>query len=127
MWRGSVHEWNQYHQRPKRLRLGPYQAQLRQYLLGNSDFPPNMSLVVTVISTISTERNAKILFPWFTEKHDGYHKYAFVIPGVTFQLFVGKNFSRATRECCLVQSPDNQCSCPKNGRTTRSERWPSFT
>lgn len=106
VWRAGVHQWKQYGHAPQKLTLGPYQEQLRQYLMGNTGFPDDIVLIVTVSRTLETERNAMMLLPWLSD-HEAYHKYAFVIPGVTFQVLIGKNIPSHVRDCCMVHSPQN--------------------
>ncbi len=45
-WRGSIHPWKSDGTRP--VPLGPYEEPLRQYLLGEADFPEEMTLSVVV-------------------------------------------------------------------------------
>jgi len=106
LWRAGVNPWRGYGTAPTRLTLGPYQEDLRRYLVGSTAFPTHVVLIVTVASTLETRRNSLIVFPWRGDR-GAYHKYAFVIPGVTFQLCVGNCIPAHVRACCAVGSPQN--------------------
>jgi hypothetical protein len=104
IWRAGVHQWKQYGHEPEKLMLGPYQEQLRGYLIDKGEFPPHVVLIVTVSTTSEAKKNSMMLFPWLSEQKTC-HQYVFVIPGVTFQVFVGKGISSRARDCCMVSSP----------------------
>ena len=45
-----------------------------------------------------------MLFPWLSDHEQTHHKYALAIPGVTFQVLIGKSIPKNVRDCCLVHS-----------------------
>jgi len=104
-WRGAAHDWIFMRQKPKRLGLGPYEEQLRSYLLGNAVFPEDAVLVVAISSGMERLRNMLITFPFLKSREPGFRQYRFSIPGITFQLFLGKSMPYALRRLCSVRSP----------------------
>jgi hypothetical protein len=100
-WRGSIYAWNDDGSFP--VRLGPFQEQLRQYLMGLEAFPKNCSLWVVV-------RKGKIdrlTFAPVGERKGNFHVYRFPMPGLAFTLLVGKNIPANYREKCLVHGSGN--------------------
>jgi hypothetical protein len=46
-----------------------------------------------------------ITFPFLKSREPGFRQYRFSIPGITFQLFLGKGMPYALRRLCSVRSP----------------------
>ena len=105
-WRGAAHDWVFMRQKPKRLELGPYEEQLRSYLLGTGVFPEDAVLVVAISSGMERLRNMLITFPFLKSREPGFRQYRFSIPGITFQLFLGKSIPFALRRLCSVRPPE---------------------
>ena len=105
-WRGAAHDWIFMRQKPKRLELGPYEEQLRSYLLGTGVFPEDAVLVVAISSGMERLRNMLITFPFLKSREPGFRQYRFSIPGITFQLFLGKSIPFALRRLCSVRPPE---------------------
>lgn len=86
-WRASARSWTYDGRQMERLSLGPYEEQLRLYLLGVAAFPSSARLFVHVWS------DARIDFTTVAptaSRADGVRRYKFCIPGILFILFVGK-------------------------------------
>ena len=91
IWRASAGKW------PKkvgRMRkgLGEYEERIRKYLVGETDFPKNVSLLIGVNMDKEEEElglSYTISFPFY-EKQEGHHDHIFYIPGVNFTFKVGK-------------------------------------
>jgi hypothetical protein len=104
-WRGAVHDWRIRDLGTTRLDLGPYAEELRLFLLGNGPFPQNGVLVVTVSGSAQVLNNEFVMFP-FLKHHEATHRsYKFVIPGMTFQLVLGRALPDHYRAVCAVRSP----------------------
>ena len=99
-WRACVHQWD----RLTKLDLGPYTEHLRQFLMDKQYFPKKAVLIVTVSRSTAEERNQFMVFP-FLKNHTGrFRQYKFTVPGLTFQLFVGKKIPNDVRALCSVRS-----------------------
>ena len=103
-WRGAAHDWVLMRQRPTRLSLGPYEESLRQFLL-DGPFPENASLIVSVTNSMSRMPNMLLVFPYLKSRDAGYRQYRFTIPGITFQLFLGKSMPFALKRLA-IQAPE---------------------
>lgn len=103
-WRGAARNWVFMKRHPTRLELGPYAEQLRCYLLDEAPFPEDAVLVVVVSSGMEAMRNMVIVFPFFKNRHAGFRQYRFTVPGITYQLFVGKGLPKDMRGLCSVRS-----------------------
>ena len=68
LWRGSAHQWRFGKQLLTRISLGPYEEELRQYLLGQTQFPRNAVLAVDVIADAILRRG---VIPPFGGKREG--------------------------------------------------------
>lgn len=106
-WRAAAHEFGPIlGQKPQKLALGPYADELRDFLLGKAPFPKNAALVVTVSSETDDGANELTLMPYLRNKKSGSMQYAFAIPGVGFQLFVGKSIPKSLAACSVVPQPN---------------------
>jgi hypothetical protein len=82
----------------KRYTLGPYDQQFRDYLLQKSPFPEDVSLHLYVryrsnITQLSHGVRRK--------RHNLITIYNFAIPGLTFQILVGKEREDWIKQCCF--------------------------
>lgn len=105
-WRAAVHDWKLAADPPPiRLRLGPYESSLRQYLVGGQA-PTNCSLIIAISARPSDPINQAVAFPYLAMKTNTYSKYKAVILGVTYLMFVGKKLPASVRALNSVGSPD---------------------
>jgi hypothetical protein len=79
-WRAAAHQWSIHKQTLPQLKLGPYEEQLRQYLLGGS-FPAAAVLAVFIGYGMEEMRNAVVTFPYLSGRDKGWRRYTFTIPG----------------------------------------------
>jgi hypothetical protein len=101
-WRGSIHPWKTDETQP--VPLGPYEESLRQYLLGEADFPRDMTLSTTVripspISHITYEPMGEWRGLLFVAK--------FPMPGLAFGIAAGPEIPAPLREMCFVRGDGN--------------------
>jgi hypothetical protein len=83
--------------------LGPqYEEDFRRYLLGEAEFPQNAALMVSVSK--SGSRWSNIAWMPVGERKYGVYIWRFVIPGIVFDLFVGKDLPLPVRMLCMVRS-----------------------
>lgn len=100
-WRGSAHQWRIRGRATNGIQLGPYQEQLRTYLLGQTEFPHDCVMWVSVADT-RTPIDEFSLTPYGGRDH-GYHMYKLLVRGVGFHLFVGKRIPAQFRQTCFVR------------------------
>jgi hypothetical protein len=87
-WKSSAGKWYFLREPLKNNQLGnKYEEQLGKFLMGDSLFPENMVLTMSV----SNEKDPFpiVIFPEH-EKRDGFFQHRFYIPGIEFILWVGK-------------------------------------
>ena len=100
-WRSSAHRWTVRGKAAKGIQLGPYQEELRTYLLGQTEFPRYCVLWVSVADA-RTPIDAFSLTP-YGGRTQGYHVYKLLVRGVAFHLFVGKRIPAQFRQTCFVR------------------------
>jgi hypothetical protein len=104
VWRGSAHKWKSGRDQVNGLDLGTkYEEELRLYLLGQTPFPRNAVLWVSVIP--SAELSNTVVFPT-GEKKGWYWRYKFTILGITFAFFLGGRIDMGIRRFCAYRSPE---------------------
>lgn len=99
-WRASVHDWGL---PGLPLELGPYREPLRQYLLGQKPFPAYAAMWVWVSEY--DEPSRAITSP-HSAKFENCHIHTFDIPGVRFDLLLGRALSQTSRLLCIQNGPD---------------------
>ncbi|HEY3130574.1 MAG TPA: hypothetical protein VGL91_14030 [Acidobacteriota bacterium] len=108
-WRAGAHQWGPVGREDSvKLELGPYEEELRLFLMSSGHFPANMVLIVTVSSSTEAGRNQFLTFPFLKDHKAEFRQYKFVIPGVTFQMFTGKGMRDSLRGLCTVRSPKHR-------------------
>jgi hypothetical protein len=104
-WRASLPVWSIAGRRQDFLDLGRYVEPLRQFLLGEENFPPEMVLWSAVCR--APEPPPVISFPaggLTSEGHQSFHRYTFNIPGLSYTLYVGQRIPDRKRKFCMVRS-----------------------
>jgi hypothetical protein len=101
-WRAAVTDWSLLDRTLVRISLGPYEDELREFLMGQATFPKNMTLIIYV----SSEANplTASCFP-FGVREGTYRRYSFNMSGLAFRLSVGKTIPSEVREVCAASSP----------------------
>ncbi len=99
-WRASVHRWKA-QAVTVQIDLGAYEEGFRQYLLGDAEFSTNAAIHVSVSS--SADPLLACRFPRRVRKTP-YHRFNFIIPGVCFDLFVGKMMEPYIQRTCTLRS-----------------------
>ena len=103
-WRAAAHQWSAVAgHSPARLHLGPYEEELRLFIHGDAPFPEDAVLYVSVSSSHAPGANHTVVFPYHRRPRSGCHQYMFCIPGVTFQLMVGKGTPHTVRDGCTLR------------------------
>jgi hypothetical protein len=99
-WRASVHQWKSDGKENRGITLGPYEEDLRLYLMGQTPFPENCVLWVSVPETITPFVHLS-LTP-YGGRRDGFHLYKLLVLGVGFHLHVGGRIPASARQMCFV-------------------------
>jgi hypothetical protein len=101
-WRASVRDWCISTRKYEAIELGPYQEQIRKYLLGQAAFPQNATLAVI----LSKLRQPAIAFNFpDTVRVAACHCHTLHIPGITFQLTLGREIEEGATLSCVLRSP----------------------
>jgi hypothetical protein len=86
--------------------LGPYQEELRQFLIGAGAFPKNAVVFVSVTSGADVKANEFMFFPFLKNREPTHRQYAFMVPGLSFQPIVGLEVPPNLRRLCTVASSE---------------------
>ena len=106
------------------LELGStYKERFRLFLLGESEFPVDVALLTKIVPTHEPSLNT-IIFPYGGRSKKNYYQYSFTIPGITFDLFIGKRIPPETRQCSTATSPEGMILY--TGETLTSTLAPVF-
>jgi hypothetical protein len=104
-WRASC-SWKFPHETAIPVPLGKkYAEDFRQYLLGKSAFPQNVSLMLSLSSLEKPLMYSEI--PYGGRVAGSHHGYQFGIPGLVFTLAVGRMIPESTRVYCLIHGYGN--------------------
>ncbi len=105
-WRAAAHRWAGIAgQEPQRLWLGPFEERLRQFLLEEASFPADVVISVNVTSSMEPALNEFASLPFLKAKTSDQRQYRFGVPGLAFEMFVGKRMKDSVRPFCIVRSP----------------------
>ena len=87
------------------VKLGPFEEAFRLFLMGETEFPTDAALIVTVrpMSFVS----GLVEWPSKLKRFQDTHAHSFVMPGMGFKLFVSKNIPADIRRFCFVRGPGN--------------------
>ncbi len=100
VWRAAARTWSSHHNRDQ-VDLGSYREDFRLYLLGENAFPPSAVVWVNIWPA-----PVKLAFQPRTLPGQGYRHHNFLIPGMTFHVFVGKRLPFGLRMGCAAASPE---------------------
>ena len=92
-WRAGARRWSVSQSKKVRLSLGRYSENLRLFLLGETPFPEDIAIQFFV----DRERFARFMGPPVGGKAGQCHRYAFMIPGMQFVMYVGKGIPEDQR------------------------------
>lgn len=100
-WKASIRDWAR--KGPAiEIDLGEYAEPIRQFVLGSGPFPPRTYLSVCILPP--TVPLVGMLMPVRMVQKD-FHRFKFYVPGVEFELKVGKRVPDAFREECIATGP----------------------
>jgi hypothetical protein len=109
-WRACLRGWRRVGgHAPLPLELGPYEEELRLFLLDKAPFPVDVVLVVGLgVSTAPVPHRGIAILPW-TKLRDPvtrHYHHRFVMAGLAFELFTGHGIPSDWRALCAVRSPN---------------------
>src|SRR5262245_14220621 len=96
-WRGCL-TWRFGKETTERLELGPYEEELRRFLLGDTPFPANIVLIISASLNRDDRYNRQITVPHPAGRAAGGHRFMFVVPGLTFIAIIGGGLSEQARQ-----------------------------
>ena len=99
-WRAAAHKWRDKIDAITQLDFGPYLECLRLFLLGQADLPSEVVVMVTVSPSVKPDMSASLPFG---SRIGLCHRYYFEIPGMSFQLLLGKRIPSQLRELCAYR------------------------
>jgi hypothetical protein len=100
-WKAAVHSWKGGEKDP-RIQLGPYADPIRTWLLGETGFPKNVCITVTLSRPDRTL--VTINEPIQTDFKE-WHTFLLHVPGVLFVLNTGKTIDADMRSICFYTNP----------------------
>ena len=101
-WRGAAFHWPIGRDFSQLLRLGPFEEQIRRYLLTDSPLPTRTALIVCVSSRSHPPLGSAYPMSYTDSKRDLFHR--FHIPGLMFTLYLGQS-AEAMRVCSVTDTP----------------------
>jgi hypothetical protein len=104
-WRAAAHQWKMAGSECKGIELGPYEEELRKFLMDEAAFPQDCVLWITLPETVTPIVNLS-LTPYGGRKTT-FHVYKLLVLGVGFHLLVGRQIPRELREMCFVRGIGN--------------------
>jgi hypothetical protein len=104
IWRAAVHKWRMPAGDPLPISLGPYENAFRQYLLGETQFPCDAVMLVSVSYSRAETNNKSFTLPWLFKREGGHHQFKLIVPGLTYLLCVGKSMPDGLRRMCTARS-----------------------
>jgi len=103
VWRASIHDWKSGKDRIRRLYLGKYTEELRRYLLGETPFPENAAVWVSIIPEPGLWMTAS---PPYGERLNECWRYKLPFLGISFMFFLGARIDQTIRRMCTLRSPE---------------------
>ena len=101
-WRAAVHEWHHGDHALRPMVIGTaYEEGLGRFLLGGA-FPDHVAVLVRTAG--ESQPAPTLIFP-FGGRQDTYHQYRFYIPGLLFDLIVGKRIPDYLLTMSIHRSP----------------------
>jgi hypothetical protein len=98
-WRAGARKWDAL-DHSTQISLGPYQEQLRKFLLGQEPFPDRAALLVNVTTNVTPQLSAT--FP-YSDRANGVRQHRFSLPGMAFWLHLGR-IQEPLRYLCAAHS-----------------------
>ncbi len=103
LWRAGAHVWRK---GPDRITidLGPYEQQLRLYLLGQRSFPTD--IVIGMFVAVKADTKDQFAVTPVRLSAPDYHHYELIIPGIQFSIMIGQRIPKEARGACVLRSDE---------------------
>jgi len=104
-WRSAAHRWPMTlrKSRPPQIELGPFEEAIRSFLVGATEFPQDVALIVT-LRPFDTQ-NLLATLPALARREGDYRLFKFLVPGIDYTLAIGHSLPDIVRQQCIVSSP----------------------
>ena len=102
-WKAAVHGWMRKAKGPW-IRLGEHTEGVRKYLVGESEFPKEMALSLSVLPTAAAISSFHL--PYETMPAPGYTTFHLYIGGLNYTLWVGPEIPHEAKLICLSAKPN---------------------
>lgn len=112
LWKSACYAWNNGSGHLPSIPLGPYQEQLRRFLLGEEPFPASASLVIEV-----SDENNRLIRAFGTPgtiKKETNHVHFIHVCGIRFNLMLGKRMPPQLKQLCAFKPPPKIALISKN-------------
>jgi len=104
LWRGSVTKWSTVRGQTTSIRLGDFEEPIRAYLLGETDFPDHVHIILTVCTDALSQ--GMIYAPWEVDVDNAqFMKFEVLTRGLWFHVALGEGLPFGTHLLCCVKSP----------------------
>lgn len=103
-WRAGIHSWRRTFGIDNQINLGEHQETLRQYLLGQTDFPANMLLYFVVCNDAFSQN--RFYTPSKSSHAGNTTTHAFQARGLNFFLMTGDDISETMGTLCFMTGDD---------------------
>ncbi len=100
-WKASVHAWRAHDGSTIHHSLGKYEEPVRRYLRGETGFPSELALIVTVCTDFYSQNN---FYSPCEVTGSQIKSYGALTRGIHFRLFVGADLPEAIRNSCCISS-----------------------
>jgi len=101
LWRSVAYDWRSADGTSTVTDIGPFQEECRRYLMGQIAFPADLYVVVVVCSDGLSQGSAHQL----AELELPFKAYSFLMCGIFFAIFLGKDVPQYERDKCCFTSP----------------------
>jgi len=102
VWRASAHRWQMPDGMATSIELGAHQEPIRRFLLGESEFPTHVVVVVTACTDWVSQST---VFPPSAVPENPLTVFSSLVRGIGFRVLVGNNLPPEIRETCCFASP----------------------
>ena len=116
LWRSSLRRWTIGSTETTTVELGPHRESLRKFLLGQTPFPADGVVIVTVCTDFESQG---CFFSPCAIRDGIVQGYAFLMLGVYFRFFLGPNVPSDFRPYCCVQSPRKRIIVADHGKESQ--------
>jgi hypothetical protein len=99
LWKASVHQWKMPDRLTTSIGLGVYEESIRKFLLGETAFPLDVVVIVTVCTDSISQESFFVPCP---VPENPFTAYAFLARGISFRVLIGRNLPSGIRELCCV-------------------------